>query len=75
MQEEQLYVECKQDERTSIYQSYYVFALLFWKKNLNEARYSIYGNLLPVLAPEVPVKRRNKDSNSSTSTDPFSAAT
>ena len=32
MQEEQLYVECKQDERTSIYQSYYVFALLFWKK-------------------------------------------
>ena len=32
MQEEQLYAECKQDERTSIYQSYYVFALFFSKK-------------------------------------------
>ena len=32
MQEEQLYTECGQDERTSIYQSYCVFSLLFWKK-------------------------------------------
>ena len=32
MQEEQLYAECGQDERTSIYQSYCVFALLFSKK-------------------------------------------
>ena len=34
-----------------------------------------YGNLLPVsvLAPKVPVLRRNKATNSSTSTDPISA--
>ena len=75
MQEEQLYAECGQDERTSIYQSYFVFALLFWKKNLNKARYSIYGNLLQFLALKVPLLRRNKATNSSTSTDPFSAAT
>ena len=40
MQEEQLYAECGQDERTSIYQSYYVFALLA----------SIYKNRLPVFS-------------------------
>ena len=32
MQEEQLYAESGQDERTSIYQSYCVFAILFSKK-------------------------------------------
>ena len=29
MQQEQLYTECGHDERTAIYQSYCVFALLF----------------------------------------------
>ena len=77
MQEEQLYTECGQDERTSVYQSYCVFSLLFRKKNLNNARYSMYGNLLPVFNTEgSPLDlRRNKTTNSSTSIDPFSAAT
>ena len=49
MQEEQLYAECKQDERTytSSYQSYYVFALLFSKKNLNKARYRKISKISP----------------------------
>ena len=49
----------------------------FRKKNLNKARYSIYGNLLPVFRTEGSSLdlRRNKTTNSSTSTDPFSAAT
>ena len=38
MQEEQLYVQCKQDERTSIYQSYYVSALLFSKKKSQQSK-------------------------------------
>ena len=63
MQEENLYAECGQDERTSIYQSYCVFALL----RKPPTSFS--------LAPKVPVLRRNKATDSSTSTDPFSAAT
>ena len=49
MQEEQLYAECKQDERTytSSYQSYYVFALLFSKKNLIKARYRKISKISP----------------------------
>ena len=58
MQEEQLYAECGQDERTPFYQTYCVFALP-----------------VSVLAPKVPVLRRNKATNYSTSTDPISAAT
>ena len=58
---------------TSIYQSYCIFVLLF-SKNLSKARYSMYGNLLPVLAPKVPVLRRNKATrcgiNSGNLTDP-----
>ena len=51
MQEEQLYAECGQDERTSIYQSYCVFALLFSKKKKKKKlSASIYGNLVPVLS-------------------------
>ena len=38
--------------RTSVYQSYVVFALLF-SKNLKKPRYNIYGNLLPVFSNEV----------------------
>ena len=77
MQEEQLYAECGQDERTSVYQRYCVFSLLFWKKNLNNVRYSIHGNLLPVFSTDgSPLDlRRNKTTNSSTSTNPLSAAT
>ena len=76
MQEEQLYAECGQDERTSVYQSYFVFSLLFWKKNLNNVRYSINGNLLPVFSTDgSPLDlRRNKTTSSSKSTNPFSAA-
>ena len=76
MQEEQLYAECGQDERTSVYQRYCVFSLLFWKKNLNNVRYSIHGNLLPVFSTDgSPLDlRRNKTTSSSKSTNPFSAA-
>ena len=76
MQEEQLYAECGQDERTSVYQSYCVFSLLFWKTNLNNVRYSIHGNLLPVFSTDSsPLDlRRNKTTSSSKSTNPFSAA-
>ena len=51
-----------------------IFPSLF-AKNLNKARYNIYGNLLPVFSTKVPVLRRNKATNSSTLTYPFSAAT
>ena len=44
-----------------------VYLPFSFRKNLNKARYSIYGDLLPVLAPRA--------TNSSTSTDPFSAGT
>ena len=76
MQEKLLYAECGQDERTPVYQRYCVFSLLFWKKNLNNARYSIYGNLLPVFSTDgSPLDlRRNKTTSSSNSTNPFSAA-
>ena len=76
MQEEQLYAECGQDERTTVYQRYCVFSLLFWKKNLNNVRYSIHGNLLPVFSTDGSLLdlRRNKTTSSSKSTNPFSAA-
>ena len=66
MQEEQLYVECGQDERTSVYQRYCVFSLLFWKKNLNNVRYRIHGNLLPVFSTDGSLLdlRRNKTNQS-----------
>ena len=76
MQEEQLYAECGQDERTSVYQRCCVFSLLFWKTNLNNVRYCIHGNLLPVFNTDgSPLDlRRNKTTSSSKSTNPFSAA-
>ena len=45
-------------------------------KNLNNARYSIHGNLLPVFSTDgSPLDlRRNKTTSSSKSTNPFSAA-
>ena len=71
IQEEQLYAECGTRYLSKLL---CIFSSLF-TKNLNKARYNIYGNLLPVLALKVPVLRRNKATNSSTSTDPFSTAT
>ena len=76
IQAEQLYAECR-----ARLNNFYLLRLLctfpsFFAKNLNKAGYNIYGNLLPVfLALRVPVLRRNKATNSTTSTDPFSAAT
>ena len=61
-----------QDWRTSIYQSYCVFAPLFSKKKFSKARYSIYRNRLPVFSTECSC---HKATNPSASTDPFSAAT
>ena len=65
-EEEKLYAECGQDERTSI--NIFIKVTVYLP---------FYGNLLPVsvLDPKVPVLRRNKATNSSSSTDPFSAAT
>ena len=65
-----------QDEITSIYQSYCVFSLLFSQKistkhDITATEISAYQ----FLALKVPVLRRNKATNSSTSTDPLSAAT
>ena len=64
-----------QDEITSIYQSYCVFSLLFSQKI--STKHDITCTEIPYqfLALKVPVLRRNKATNSSTSTDQFSAAT
>ena len=75
MQEEQLYAECG-----TRLNNYYLSKLLcifpsLFTKNLNKARYNIYGNLLPVFSTNVPVLRRNKATNSRILTYPFSAAT
>ena len=60
------------------YQSYCVFSLLFWQKistkhDITSTEISYQFLALKVL--KVPVLRRNKATNSSTSTDPLSAAT
>ena len=47
-----LMLNAGQTERTSVYQSYCVFAFLFLKKKLNKAKYSIYRNRLPVFSTE-----------------------
>ena len=76
IQAEQLYAEWG-----ARLNNFYLLRLLctipsLFAKNLNKAGYNIYGNLLPVfLALRVPVLRRNKATNSTNSTDPFSAAT
>ena len=64
-----------QDWRTSIYQSYCVFAPFFSKKNSAKQDIPSTEIAYQFLAPKVPVLRRNKATNPSTSTDPFSAAT
>ncbi|MCO0615674.1 hypothetical protein M8756_20680 [Lutimaribacter sp. EGI FJ00015] len=64
-----------QTERTSIYQSYCVLAFLFLKKISTKQNIASTEIAYQFLAPKVPVLRRNKATNSSTSTDPFSAAT
>ena len=65
-----------QDKLTSVYQGYRVFSLLFLQKistkhDITSAEISYQS----VSALKVPVLRRNKATNSNTSTDPFSAAT
>ena len=49
----------------------------FQKQNLNETKQNIVSTEIAYKfsAPKVPVSRRNKATNSRTSTDPFSAAT
>ena len=75
MQEEQLYAKCGQDERTSTYQSYCVSALLFSKKISTKQDITSTEISYQFLARRFPLLRRNKATNSSTLTDPFSAAT
>ena len=64
-----------QDEITSIYQSYCVFSLLFSQKISTKHNITYMEISYQFSALKVPVLRRNKATNSSTSTDPFSAAT
>ena len=61
--------------RTSIYQSCCVFAPLFSNKNSAKQDIASTEIAYQFLAPNVPVMRRNKATNPSASTDPFSAAT
>ena len=75
MQEEQPHAECGQDERTSIYQSYRVFALLFSKKISTKQDIASTEISYQFLGPKAPVLRRNKATNSSSSTDQISAVT
>ena len=61
MQEEQLYPECGQDERTSVYKSYCVFAPPFSKKKKEKNTQQASTEISYLfLAPEVPVSGRNK---------------
>ena len=76
MQEEQLYADC----RARLKHMFYLSKLLcicpsLFETNLNKARYSIYGNPLPVFSTEGSLlEEKYSHANSSTSTDPFSAA-
>ena len=75
IQEEQLYAECG-----ARLNNFYLSKLLcifpsLFAKNLNKALTSTEISAYQFLALKVPVLRRNKATNSSTSTDPFSAAT
>ena len=46
-------LNAEQTERTSIYQSYCVFALLLiFEKESQQSKYSIYRNRLPVFSTE-----------------------
>ena len=58
-----------------IYQSYCVFSLLFSQKISTKHDITSTEISYQFLALKVPVLRRNKATNSSTSTDQFSAAT
>ena len=64
-----------QDEITSTYQSYCVFSLLFSQKISTKHNITYMEISYQFSALKVPVLRRNKATNSSTSTDPLSAAT
>ena len=64
----------KMNERTSVYQRYRVFVLLFSKKISTEQDIASTKNSYQFLVPKVPVLRRNRATNPNTSTDAFSAA-
>ena len=77
IQEEQLYAECG-----ARLNNFYLSKLLcifpsLFTKNLNKAHIPVTSTKISYqfLGLKVPVLRRNKATNSSTSTDPFSAAT
>ena len=63
------------DKITSIYQSYCVFSLLFSQKISTKHDITSTEICYQFSALKFPVSRRNKATNSSTSTDRFSAAT
>ena len=64
-----------QDKRISIYQTYYVFSLLFSQKISTKHDITSMEISYQFLALKVPDLRRNKATNFSTSNHPFSAAT
>ena len=76
MQEEQLYADCRARLKHMIYLSKLLcICPSLFETNLNKARYSIYGNPLPVFSTEGSLlEEKYSHANSSTSTDPFSAA-
>ena len=68
-------LNARQDSVTSIYQSYCEFSLLFSQKISTKHDITSTKISYQFLAPKVPISKRNKPTNSSTLTDPFSAAT
>ena len=74
MQEKQLYAECRARLAHLFIKVTVYLPFSFRKKSQQSNWYSMYGNLLPVLAPKVPVLRRSKATrcgiNSGTLTDP-----
>ena len=57
--------------RTSIYQTYSVFVPLFWKQILTKQNIASTKNYQEFLASQVPVLKRDRATNSSTSKHPF----
>ena len=57
--------------RTSVHQTYFVFVPLFWKQILTKQNIASTKNSQEFLASQVPVLKRNKATNSSTSNHPF----
>ena len=64
-------LSAEQDKKTSIFQSYCLFSLLFSQKISTKHDITCTEISYQFSALKVPVLRRNKATNSSTSTDPF----